>query len=307
MATRKRKKKLERSHWWDHFGQADSALPVNALLGFLLLVTVAAGVYYGWRTWGRSALARLNHRVDVENLQVTPQPTWIGGNIVNQVYDDSSLAELSLLDEELTLKVYGAFEMHPWVAKVDRVGKRPGGALVVDLHYRQPIAKVEIPADMTSNNRESVLPIDADAVLLPTIHLRNQLDALPLLRIWVSQNLAPWPNDAGETWRDARVAGAARIASLLAEQWQEFGLYRIRAYSIDTDNDQEGLFQLETGEGELIVWGSAPGKEQPNEQLAAEKLQSLHHHFSQRVRSEPGMMLDLRLAAGQQVKSTTTR
>ena len=202
------------------------------------------------------------------------------------------MSELSLLDKELTLKIYGAFEMHRWVARVDSVGKQPGGGVVVDLHYRQPVAWVEVPASMTESDLDSILPIDVQGVLLPPEELKHRVAEFPP-RISVS-SLSPWPHRAGLPWKDARVSGAAMIASLLADSWRELRLNRIKAYSVTPDDNQEGFFLLETASGKEIEWGRAPGKEQPNEPLAADKVERLRQHASQYGLSDPSREIDLR-------------
>ena len=91
-----------------------------------LLATVVAGTVYAWRHWGTWALARVDTRLAINQIQVTPQPPWLLADVKSEVFRDGSLGELTLLDRFLTYKVSHAFEVHAWVAKVDPfLMKRP--------------------------------------------------------------------------------------------------------------------------------------------------------------------------------------
>jgi hypothetical protein len=266
------------------------------MLGGLLLLLLAVGIAYGWRTWGRDALARADQRLTVENLQITPQPEWIERNVAAEVFRDASLGRLSLLDSELTPKVHHAFEMHPWVAEVPRVGKRPGGTILVELRYRRPVAWVEIPDELTAFEGKGLFPIDRDAVLLPKEEFETRVDRFPLIRIAVP-NPEPWGLE-GQPWDDARIEGAAKIADALHDCWRELKLYLIRAKSVGTDRsagNRATVYEIVTEDTTTFVWGSAPGHEQPGELTAFDKIERMRRALQNRYSMQLSP-IDLRAA-----------
>src|SRR5262245_12157401 len=106
-----------------------SALPVVALFFAGLFVLVVAAVVIGWQRWGRTVVTRPIYRLAAENIQITPAPNWIRSDIRAEVFCVGALNDLSVFDKDVTIRVYQAFELHPWVAKVKRVSKRPPARL----------------------------------------------------------------------------------------------------------------------------------------------------------------------------------
>ena len=146
----------------------------NLLLGVILLVACTIGGVLGWKKWGKPALVQTATALRVDQISVTQQPTWIKADVRGEAFRDGSLGELSSLDHELAYKVFRAFEFHSWVAKVNRVNKGPKGRVDVDLRYRRPVAWVEIPSSMSPRDESGILPIDAEAVLLPVTDFRKR-------------------------------------------------------------------------------------------------------------------------------------
>ena len=120
-------------------------VPPGALVGLLFFVLVVTAVVYGWRPWGRTVVARPIYRLAAESIQVTPPPPWIKTDVRGEVVRDGALTDLTIFDKDATLRVYQAFELHPWIAQVKRVSKQPPAQLLVDVQYRRPVAWVEVP------------------------------------------------------------------------------------------------------------------------------------------------------------------
>ncbi|MGE0756668.1 MAG: hypothetical protein AB7O38_06595 [Pirellulaceae bacterium] len=125
-------------------GVTDRATGVLATLLSLLVLgmLVVAGLVIGWQRWGRSVVARPVYRIAAENIRLTPAPTWIRTDVRAEVVREGALDDLSIFDKDVTIRVYQAFELHPWVRKVRRVSKHPPARLEVDLEYREPVAWV---------------------------------------------------------------------------------------------------------------------------------------------------------------------
>ncbi|MCH5375901.1 MAG: hypothetical protein JJ992_18175, partial [Planctomycetes bacterium] len=138
------------------------------LIGFALFAVPIGGAYYAWARWGSKITASDEYVVRAEHIQVTPPPSWVRTDVRAEVVRDGGLNGMSLLDPQLTVKVFQAFSAHSWVANVSRVSKQHGtndtARVVVELTYRKPVAMVEV----VINNQAGLLPIDGDAILLPT-------------------------------------------------------------------------------------------------------------------------------------------
>ena len=181
----------------------------------------------------------------------------------SEVVRDGSLVTLSLLDEQLAMKVKQAFELHNWVARVHYVSKKPSGHVMVELDYRRPVAWVEV----VNQNGRGLLPIDRDGVVLPTDDFSEIEDPSEgYARIMVSGFGMP-AGLVGTVWGDKRVEGAARIADAFGDAWKETGLYKIVCPE-SKDGRAECEFELHEsgskGKGR-VFWGSAPGHEKPGE------------------------------------------
>jgi hypothetical protein len=233
-------------------------------------VVLIAAVGFGWNAlWqqvGPHVATDPQYLLTAENLRVTPLPEWIRSDIKSEVISSASLdTSLSLLDDEITVQLAHAFALHPWVAKVVRVGKGTGG-VDVELEYRRPVAMVEVPG--------GVFPIDRQAILLPNDDFTAaDVKNYPRISDVSSEPTAP----VGTIWRDARLAGAASLAALLADHWQSLKLQRISVIlpsSIGGINRQPG-YTVYTQEGTLIRWGRAPSEKPAAEMSSEDKLTTL--------------------------------
>jgi hypothetical protein len=248
-------------------------LPISAIAGVAFFVIVVASVVAGWQRFGRTVVARPVYRIAAENIEITPPPPWIRTSIREEVVRDGALTDLTIFDRDVTIRVYQAFELHPWVAKVLRVSKQPPARLTVDLEYRRPVAWVEV-AGSRPGDEGGVIPVDEEGHVLPSRDFTPE-DLVNYPRISIP-DLRPY-GLAGSAWGDGRVVGAARIAAALPENWQSLRLYRIQlANRGDWSRSQAGpIYELETAGGQRIAWGNPPGAELPQEPSAEAKVQRL--------------------------------
>ena len=259
------------------FGGA-GGIPPAIIVGLLFFVAVVTVVVYGWRNWGRTVVARPIYRIAAESIEITPPPPWIRRDVRAEVVRDAALNDLTIFDKDATIRVYQAFELNPWVAKVQRVSKHPPARLIVDLEYRKPVAFVEVPPT-TPTDEGGVIPIDGLTCVLPTgtgdFRDFTSEDLKHYLRISI-RDIRPY-GLAGTVWGDPRVTGAAKIATALDGAWQSLQLYRIQLASSSelSGNPMEPVYELETASHRRIVWGNAPGQEKPDEPSAPVKVNRL--------------------------------
>lgn len=250
-----------------------AGLPPAIMLGLLFFVAVVTVVVYSWRHWGRTVVARPIYRIAAESIEITPPPPWIRTDVRSEVVRNGALNDLTIFDKDATIRVYQAFELHPWIAKVQRVSKHPPARLIVDLEYRQPVAWVEVPG-ASPTDEGGVIPIDGLTCVLPSRDFTSE-DLKHYLRISV-RDVRPY-GLAGTVWGDTRIAGAAKIATALDGAWQGLQLYRIQLVNTIelSGNPMEPVYELETASHRRIVWGNAPGQERPDEPSAPVKVNRL--------------------------------
>ncbi len=239
----------------------------------VLMVIVAAGIVISgavaWNKFRDEVVARDQFAVTLERIVVPPTPGGIPEDWLHTAFQDSQLAELSLLDVDATDKVVAMLAGQPWIRGVRRIEKLRD-RFVADIEYREAIAMVEI-------GEGRLVPIDGEAVILDGQFFSPE-QATNCMRISVP--LPPGsPAIIGQPWPDARIVGCARIAELLRTHWQRVGLLRVvnRESPRVAKHRLEviGSFELFTRNDVPILWGSAPGFEKPGEASAEQKLAAL--------------------------------
>ena len=282
------------------------SMPVSLLVSLLFLLASTLGGIYAWRYGGVESRAVAAAALTVEKLEVTPQPAWIRADIRAEAFRDGSLGDLSVLDRELAYRVFRAFELHAWVEKVLRVSKEPLGRVLVELRYRRPVAWVEVPSIMSPDNQDGVLPIDAQAILLPPDDFREE-DVKPYLRVSVD-DLAPW-GPVGTAWPDERVTGAAQIAALLDGQVPSLQLHRIlvHATAAEVRSGRAAFYELVTRQGHRFLWGHAPGLEKSSEATSTSKVAHLRERAKRPdpLPNDRRLVIDLQTVTGSELAAET--
>jgi len=265
------------------------------------IVLIAVVVIGALAIWGIGQ-SRLRHSdkfaLRTERIQLSPeQPSWIRGDVLRDVIKQHNLEELFLDDSNLTKQLADAFTLHSWINSVELVEKTPSGVAVV-VNFRKPVAMVEVKF----NDRPHVLPIDADGTVLPPADFTAD-DISNYLRI-AADHLRP-SGLVGDPWGDSKVVGAAKLAGLFdGIPWKEMGLYRIEVTMNPRDSTVVYYVVLKERPEIRVLWGSEPGKETIDEQIAPEKLAELtafyHANKTLQISSEP-TEIDLRSRDGVKV------
>ena len=274
--------------WVGRTGRAvDAVLPHSPrlVLGLLVLTGVAV---VGFKTWQQvePLLAETPYyALRSEHIDITPQPEWILSDVKAEAIRDTSLdTGISVLDQELASRVADAFAFHPWVKEVRQVVKQAGPRVVVDVDYRRPVAVI----DPRQTDQANGIPIDVEGVRLPSDDIPVAWkQRLPRIVGIASQPLV------GQTWNDSRVGGAARLAVILADDWQELGLAKITirqpqstaATVPSSTTGESAVYELVTHAGMLVVWGHVPNSTWTDEPTDAEKLVKLKKELADLKRS----------------------
>lgn len=259
------------------------------ILLFAIWGAAGAGLWMtGWGHVHKHVMASTEYQLDPSNIEITPPTAWIHSDVRAEVVRNASLdTSLSLLDDHLTLQIAQAFAGHPWVAKVTRVSKYYPARVQVELVYRQPVAMVEVTGGL--------LPVDGEGVLLPSDDF-SPAEARRFPRLAEIKTVPIGPQ--GTRWGDARVAGGARLAALLVDDWREWNLARIipTVPPAGVRSSDDISYELISQGGMRVLWGHAPGSERAGDPSAADKLGRLRQYAGQHgtLDGPSGTLLDLR-------------
>lgn len=242
-----------------------------------LLVVLALAVSAA--VWGPMLVKALpdlgqheEYHLPTADIEITPPPRWVPENLLAQVIERSDLPEtVSLLDPGLARQIFEAFQQHPWVEEVVSVRKSMPPGLAVELHYRKPVAMVQM--------KTGLYPIGHEGILLPPEDFAVS-EARRYPRIINIRSVPEGP--AGTSWGETAVVGAARIAEALAPHWEKFRLAAIHAPRPTSAEStiEELTYQLITESGSRILWGRAPGTDRPGELSVEQKIDRLQWYLS---------------------------
>jgi hypothetical protein len=239
---------------------------------FLALIVVAAlgwAMQTVWRLVEPAIVHREPYLLAAERITMTTQPEWIDSDIHEEVIRNAGLDKrLSILDEAFMSVVEDAFALHPWIATVDKITKQYPAGVHVDVTFRKPVAVVE----MASEEGMLLVPLDADAVVLPIVDI-PEIRKRYMPRI---QNIVDRP-PVGQKWDNPRVTGAVDLAVRLADYWEQLFLVDILPSTRPEILDEHRFFvyDLMTRGGTRVVWGAAPGLSPPGEADFGTKLERL--------------------------------
>ena len=258
-------------------------------LAVIAAFAIALGV--AWYVYKDKVARQQQFQLKPEMIVLNPeQPEWIKEDVLQAVFSDQKLEEQYLTDRKLATQLRDAFMLHPCIASVEKVSKRPDG-VDVNLVYRNPVAMVVVKLE----NRTWLYPVDDQAVVLPPRQFTKE-DVANYMR--VNHDYVPPAGQIGDDWGDDKVVDAAHIAGLLAKApWQSMGLYNIEL--VDNPETKETVVYLlkKATPGFRVLWGSLPGHEQEDEITASDKIRRLVEFFNANKRldvsTEP-MELDLR-------------
>jgi hypothetical protein len=222
-----------------------------------ILVGLGFGANFLWKQAAPTVARDPQYILNADRIQISTPPAWIRSDIRAQVLRDSGIAgNVSVLEDwdVLAKRIKDAFELHPWVASVERITRKLPSSLEIEIKYRRPVAAVE----SSEPSGIMFLPIDDHAVRLP------ENDFTETERRWLPRisGITGRPR-IGDAWDDPRVIGGAKLAAQLADVWQKLRLVEIlvSAQSTSRENSQLYTFEIVTTGGTRIIWGATPGQE----------------------------------------------
>ncbi|GAB6165882.1 hypothetical protein JCM19992_18820 [Thermostilla marina] len=246
---------------------------ISLYAGWIGVCAVGCSAIFVWHTIYRKVEASLpqqsEYNITAEHVELTPLPSWIHHDIRREIFRNATLEpQLSLLSDDLCAKMFEAARAHPWIAEVRHVEKRYPHQVVVDVAYRKPVCMVRVPG--------GVRPVDADGVVLPSIDFTPiEAGHYPLLEGIHTTPAGP----AGCAWGDPAVRAGARVAAILADDWQRLKLARILPLPSTTSaHASADVIVIETRDGSRILWGGASEDLAPGESPSQTKLARLRDY-----------------------------
>ncbi len=233
------------------------------------VTSVSAATYFAWQRYAPQIAQREEYWVRPDAIQITPRPSWVHSDVLEEVIRDSGLGQgFSILDQRLRQRLIDSFELHPWIKQVVRIEKRLPAAVDIEVTYRRPFAAVEV----VRSDQTQLVPIDAEAVRLPYEEpAAHAIRSLPRIRGEFGEPLPGQPFD------DPRVQGAVALVNLLASEWNELGMVDVlpSAKPEVRAEHRHYTYELVSRSRTRVIWGAAPGEGPPEERSPEDKLQQL--------------------------------
>lgn len=283
--------------WW---AQRIRTLPGGGLL-FAVVPLLILG-YFGWKNFAAEHLDRSLYALQVANIEITPQPGWIHGDVREEVYRNGTLSKLSLLDPQATATIAHAFDAHSWIKRTNRVRKTSHGKVQVDVLYRRPAAMVwfqkaaVLGTPPSPGNKGLCYPVDEDGVVLPGDDF--QPDEVHNYFMIYAPNAEP-TGKSTLAFGDNRILEALKLCKVLQPHRVAWKLACIYVEPDAVDQQITGfnswIMSVTTDDKRNILWGHAPGKELKDEPTVEEKLAVLQSWLQSPESGGKPSDLDLRI------------
>ena len=201
--------------------------------------------------------------MSLADVEVTPLPLWIHGNVLEEAQYLAGLPEtLNTLDPHLAQDLHDAFAIHPWVRQVLEVRVSHPAAARIKLAYREPVAVVRTATALE--------PIDREGVLLPRRGFANADLYLTINGVRSTPSGPP-----GTQWNDPAIVAGAVTADALAPQHRTLGIEAIDVSNYRATPNASGIVYLLTEQGTRVRWGHLPGSDYPGEVSTQDKIDRL--------------------------------
>jgi hypothetical protein len=226
----------------------------------VVLAALAAGAVL-WSRIGDVVLWRDDAILRPEMVELVGVAPWVKSDIKTEALRTASLdGGVPIGDPELPNRLARAFDTHPWVKQVVSVKPRHPAAAVVEVLCREPVAMVSV--------KGGLLAVDAEGVVLPSGDFTAE-SAADYPRITGIDSSPQGPE--GSSWGDMAVEEAAAVAVVIGPEWKSLGLVDCRPKVASGAR----AWELVGPDGQVILFGSAPGQEREGEPSAAAKVARL--------------------------------
>lgn len=232
--------------------------------GLGAVAVVLAALAAGGLLWSRISdivIWRDDAILRPEMVELRGVAPWVKSDIKTEALRTASLdGGVPIGDPELPTRLARAFDTHPWVKQVVSVKPRHPAAAVVEVLCREPVAMISV--------RGGLLAVDAEGVVLPSGDFTPEA-AAEYPRVTGIESSPQGPE--GSAWGDMAVEEAASVAVVIGPEWTSLGLVECRPKGVSDAR----AWELVGPDGQVILFGSAPGQERDGEPSAAAKVARL--------------------------------
>lgn len=232
--------------------------------GLGAVAVVLAALAAGGLIWSRISdivIWRDDAILRPEMVELRGVAPWVKSDIKTEALRTASLdGGVPIGDPELPTRLARAFDTHPWVKQVVSVKPRHPAAAVVEVLCREPVAMISV--------RGGLLAVDAEGVVLPSGDFTPEA-AAEYPRVTGIESSPQGPE--GSAWGDMAVEEAAAVAVVIGPEWTSLGLVECRPKGVSDAR----AWELVGPDGQVILFGSAPGQERDGEPSAAAKVARL--------------------------------
>lgn len=262
--------------FWRHVALWLSSIPRSALLSMVGPLLLCVFGYVGWRFYGAPRLDMAYYGLKKENIHVPAQLKWMREtNVLDEVFDQSNLSNMSLLDSQTPVVLARLFNAHPCVRRTLRV-ERLAGQIMINLEYREPVAMVccMVRNEATGQENAQFLPVDVESVLLNTKNFTSS-DVPQYIAIHTDNQTLTGKLVEGKPFGDSRIEEAVKLCWLLQRFREAVKITGVYVYKAPRVGKSRWWLEIETSSGPRFEWGSAPGMEGLEEPTAETKLNQL--------------------------------
>ena len=233
----------------------------RAILGAVVIVTAA--IFAGRVAWEKQREGVVRNAASLltaDRIEVIGIPPWITTDLKWQALRNASLdMPLPLDAPDLERQLARAFDMHPWVRRVERVETSHPAAAVVHLICREPVAMVRVEGGL--------LAVDPETILLPS----EDFSAESASKYPVIDGVSTSPRGpVGSPWGDSTVNEAINLICTLAPEAKKFGLVECRR--VPKEGMTGNWWELVGSDNLVVLFGSGVGKAGSGEPAAAQKI-----------------------------------
>ena len=241
--------------------------------GVIVMAAILAG-RVAWEQQREGVVRNADSLLTADRIEVIGVPPWITTDLKWQALRNASLdMPLPLDAPDLERQLARAFDMHPWVSRVERVETSHPAAAVVCVVCREPVAMVRVEGGL--------LAVDQETILLPS----DDFTAESAAKYPVVDGVSTSPRGpVGSPWGDPTVGEAVNLITTLAPEAVTFGLIECRR--VPKEGTAGNWWELVGSDKLVVLFGSAPGKAVSGEPSAAQKIVRLGKLVARHARGE---------------------
>lgn len=241
--------------------------------GVIVMAAILAG-RVAWEQQREGVVRNADSLLTADRIEVIGVPSWITTDLKWQALRNASLdMPLPLDAPDLERQLARAFDMHPWVSRVERVETSHPAAAVVRVICREPVAMIRVEGGL--------LAVDSETILLPS----DDFTAESAAKYPVVDGVSTSPRGpVGSPWGDPAVGEAVSLITTLAPEADTFGLIECRR--VPKEGTAANWWELVGSDQLVVLFGSAPGKAGSGEPSAAQKIVRLGKLAARHARGE---------------------